>query len=204
MAELESYTISAARQAIRKSLGEQNIIDISPRLYPENPHEVKQGDMIEELPNSNPLDARPENIRRIVKLAQKLINEEDEKIRKLSFMLVENLYNLGQMDRDKFERVAANIGIDPDTEKLKNKPAKQTNVLSRTFQKNNINGKNKGITGTLKHIFKGLFTPSDEIPDNADNDNRCNTDCLHTDKDKTADKDGGKRQNGRQGPSAGP
>lgn len=203
IAELESYTISAARQAIRKSLGDQNIIDISPRLYPENPHEVKQSDMIEELPNTNPLDASPENIRRIVKLAQKLINEEDEKIRKLSFMLVENLYNLGQMDRDKFERVAANIGIDPDTEKLDNKRPKQTSVLSRAFQKKNINDKNKGITGTLKNIFKGLFT-TENIPDDAENDNRCNTDCPRADNDLTTHKNGKKSQNDRQGPSAGP
>lgn len=158
--QLESYTISTARKALRKSLGDENIIELSPKLYPTAPGSESEAD-IEDLPSKSSLDASQDNIRRIVKLAQTLIKEEDETIRKLSFMLTENLYNMGKMDREKFERVSQNIGIDHKTEKLKENVEKRQGRLSAAFEKCHSPDGNNHFVSRLKNALKRLFNCGD-------------------------------------------
>lgn len=161
--QLESYTISIARKALRKSLGDENIIDISPKLYPTSPLEASEDD-IEDLPNTNPLDASEDNIRRIVKLARTLIKEEEETIRNLSFMLVENLYNIGHMDKDKFERIAKNIGIDPHTEDFKESHRKKSECSSASFEKNYISPKGGYLISRFKNAIKRIWGNDNKKP----------------------------------------
>jgi patatin-like phospholipase/acyl hydrolase len=103
--ELQAYTMSQMRESLKQILGEDNIIEINPLLSPHTYQESLQ------LPSSDMLDASPGNIDRILKTAQKLMIEDDSKIRMLAAMMVENNYNIGMMSEEKYRRVSANLGI---------------------------------------------------------------------------------------------
>lgn len=101
--ELEGYTMSAARQVLYQALGPDNIIEITPRLSPHNYTESK------EFPSRNMVDSSPENLQKILNVSLRLIQEEDEQIRNLAQMLIDNLYAVGQMDQEKHRRVSQKL-----------------------------------------------------------------------------------------------
>lgn len=105
IAELEHYVMSSMRDTIRQRLGAENIVEISPRMSPHTKTELMK------FPSTDSLNASKENIEKIVQRAQDLIVEEDEAIRTLAQDLVDNLYNLGQMDEEKYLRVSQRLGI---------------------------------------------------------------------------------------------
>lgn len=102
--ELESYAMSEARASLSQSLGNENIIELSPRLAPQTFKET------DSLPSKDILDASDDNIQKILKKAHDFVQREDQRLRGLARMMVENLHNLGQMDDEKFQRVMKNLG----------------------------------------------------------------------------------------------
>lgn len=109
LAELEGYTTSEALEDFEHKLGKDNIIDLSPRLSPHTPQER------DDFPSRDALDANTDNIKKIINRGRSFTQEEDERIRKLAQMLADNLYLIGKMDKEKYERVCRKIGIvNPD------------------------------------------------------------------------------------------
>jgi hypothetical protein len=105
ISELESYTMSAAKTAIAQTLGKENIIEISPRMSPHTYRELR------DFPSKDSLDASKDNIEKILKHSQKLLVEEDDKIRTLAQTLVDNLHNIGQMSDERYKKISNRIGI---------------------------------------------------------------------------------------------
>ena len=105
--EVEAYTMSDALEDFGKRIGEENIYEFSPRMTPHTPEEEAT------FPAHDALDASEDNIKKIIGRAQDLIKDEkeDQNLRELSQMLVDNLYLLGRMDQEKYDRVSARIGI---------------------------------------------------------------------------------------------
>lgn len=111
LAELEGYTTSDAFDDFREKLGDENIIQLAPRLSPHTPQEKA------DFPSKDVLDASRDNIKKIIRRGRQLAQEEDAQLRRLAQMLVDNMRLLGQMDDVKYARVCKKIGIKaPDTE----------------------------------------------------------------------------------------
>lgn len=106
LSDLNNFTMSEARQRLRAELGKDNIIEFVPRLAPHNSEEARI------FPRRDILDASSDNIRRILNRAVLYLQEEDQNIRRLARDLAENLYNIGQMNKEKFERVIKKIECD--------------------------------------------------------------------------------------------
>jgi hypothetical protein len=128
ISELEGYTMSAAHETLRTLLGEENIIEISPRLAPHTYSESQ------EFPSKDVLDASEENVKKILKRARTHLVEQDDQIRQLAQMLADNLHLLGQMDQAKYDRVSKRIGVKTEAHPLKTGIGKEIpNIYDRVF-----------------------------------------------------------------------
>jgi hypothetical protein len=125
IAELEHYVMSMMRDTIRTRLGNENIIEISPRMSPHTKTEMMK------FPSKDALDSSKQNIEKIVQRAQDLIVEEDPQIRNLAQMLIDNLHNLGQMDDEKYARISAKIGVRAGPEEFEEDHNEQNEVVDR-------------------------------------------------------------------------
>jgi hypothetical protein len=125
IAELEHYVMSSMRETIRQRIGNENIIEISPRMSPHTKTEMMR------FPSTDILDASKENIEKIVQRAQDLIVEEDTQIRQLAQMLIDNLHNLGQMDDEKYNRVSLRLGVRAAPEEIIEDRQEQNEVIDR-------------------------------------------------------------------------
>lgn len=101
MQELEAYVFAQ----VRTVLGEDHIIEITPRLSPFSEEESL------EMPSGDSLDASPDNIEKIKALGQRLLIERDGQIRELCQMLIDNAFILGRIDRAHYERITDKLGI---------------------------------------------------------------------------------------------
>jgi hypothetical protein len=146
IAELESYMSSMSRAVLNRTLGKDNVIEISPRLSPQSYTEAQ------EFPSTDVLDASEENVKKILRQARTLLVTEDDRIRDLAQMLVENLHTLGQMNEEKYKRVRARIGVKTAAPPLETGIGKEIpNIYQRVFG-----------APTLRQVFKkwakGLVT----------------------------------------------
>ena len=163
-AELQNFVMSQANDILQRSLGEENIIELSPRLSPRTFKEL------DELPSRSPLDATTENIQKIVNRTKSFMWEEDAKIRELALMLAENLYNIGQMDPEKFERIKEKIhapcdreqcssfscitGIDPTPPQPPSSPAAPTSPMAQKVSSH------FSIKASTREMFSRFFGKS--------------------------------------------
>lgn len=148
-AEIEAYSMSSARKVLNMALGSQNIIELSPRLSARHPREDAT------VPNTNPLDASPDNIQKIEQRTEMYIREEDRKIRHVAYMLVKNLYDMGQMPIEKYLRVIKKLGTlagedipDPapnmSAEDIKEAFAREAAKLERIFPPTSVDDEEDG------------------------------------------------------------
>ncbi len=175
LAELEGYTMSQAHTTLRRLLGRDNIIEISPRLSPRTHDETK------EFPAKSPLDASQDNVRKILKRARALLVKDDEAIRNLSQMLVENLYNLDQISEEKYERVTKKIGVKTEAHPLESGIGKKIpSIFRKVFP-------HRTIRETLSALFsRKADNDNDEDEDNLDNDRKDEPKGPHTGTDGPA------------------
>lgn len=125
IAELEHYVMSSMRETIRQRIGDDNIIEISPRLSPHTHTEMMR------FPAKDVLNASKENIEKIVQRGQDLIVEEDEAIRNLSQSLIDNLHNLGQIDDEKHRRVTLRLGVRTPPAEIIEQRQEQNEIVDR-------------------------------------------------------------------------
>lgn len=109
--EAKAYANTSANMAAGNLIGEKNIFVISPRMSWRNEEEFL------EFPSADITDATPENMEKIENRAHKLITEEQRKINHVCQMLADNLYLLGLMDKEKFDRVTDRLGVKAALEK---------------------------------------------------------------------------------------
>jgi hypothetical protein len=114
MSDLENYTTTLANQALGNLIGPSNISVFNPRLTTQ---EIKALNL---EPSRDTLDATPENTEKLEQIADSYIEIPRVKARlhNLAIDLCENLYNLGQLDKEQLDIVkqrcdCANI-IDKD------------------------------------------------------------------------------------------
>ncbi len=107
LSQIQSYVMSDAKITLREELGDEDIIEISPRLIPRTSDEVNA------FPSRNILDTSPKNIERILNVARRTLVEKDLLIRNLAYMLAENMHLLGQMDDEKHARIIEKIKTSP-------------------------------------------------------------------------------------------
>ncbi len=105
LSELTGYTFSDAMDDFKAKIGEENIIDLNPRMAPHSTEEETN------FPSRDLLDASRENIKKLIQRGRSYLREDDEKIRNLAQMLADNLHRLGKMDDEKYKRVTAKIGL---------------------------------------------------------------------------------------------
>lgn len=167
-AELQNFTMSQANEILQGSLGPENIIELSPRLSPRTKKEVDQ------LPNRSPLDASPGNVQKIINRTKSFLWEEDKKIRDLAMMLAQNLYNIGQMDEEKFIRVKNKIHTSCDKEECKDfscitgiEPLKSSTPRGPVAQSVSSHF---AISASTKEIFSRYFGKSAIEQDNDKNE----------------------------------
>ena len=156
IAELEHYVMSSMRETIRQRIGRENIIEISPRMSPHTHSELLR------FPSTDVLNASKENIEKIVQRAQDLIVEEDEALRQLAQMLVDNLYNLGQMDKDKYYRVSERLAIRTLPEDVAEEHDDQKEVVDRNVPPGP--GPLKRAFNTIASFFRPRKPPSGPTP----------------------------------------
>jgi hypothetical protein len=125
IAELEHYVMSTMRDTIRQRIGSDNIIEISPRLSPHTHTELMR------FPSKDVLNASKDNVEKIVQRGQDLLVEDDAAIRNLAQMLVDNLYDLGQMDDEKYNRVSVRIGVRAAPEEIVEQRQEQNEIVDR-------------------------------------------------------------------------
>lgn len=99
LSELENYALSQAIRSYRKKLGDENVIELNPRLTPLTPEEK------ENFPGS-PLDAGEKNVESLLSHGQKYIDRNRQEIGTLAKDLIDNLYNLGQIDEHKYQKIS--------------------------------------------------------------------------------------------------
>ena len=107
LSQIQAYVMSDAKATLREELGDEDIIEISPRLVP------RTSDEANEFPSRNILDTSPENIESVLNVARRTLVEKDLLIRNLAFMLAENMHLLGQMDDEKHARIIEKIKTSP-------------------------------------------------------------------------------------------
>jgi patatin-like phospholipase/acyl hydrolase len=155
--ELENYTMSTARQALYRSLGKENIVEISPRMAPHTYSESQ------EYPGKDPLNASADNIRKIVKRAKQVLLEEDETIRSVAFSLAENLYNIGEIDLDKFKRIAKKVGYEEHTKQLTG-TRNDEGTLKECFEDAINEGEDKSLKNRMKKAMRKLWNSEPKPP----------------------------------------
>lgn len=141
IAELEHYVMGMMRDTVKMQLGEENIIELSPRLAPHNMTELKK------FPSKNVLNASKDNIEKIVHRSMDFLVEEDDAIRSLAQELVDNLYNLGQIPDDKYAAACTNIGLKTGTDEIERKRKDMTDIIDRNVPP---------PPGPLKRLFSTL------------------------------------------------
>lgn len=107
LSQIQSYVMSDAKATMREELGDEDILEISPRLNP------RTSDEANEFPSRNILDTRQENIERVLNIARRTLVEKDLLIRNLAYMMAENMHLLGQMDDEKYSRIIEKIKTSP-------------------------------------------------------------------------------------------
>jgi hypothetical protein len=127
MDDLLRYTNSAAKQIIIDKLGEENFVELHPHLMPSRYEDL------ERMPTRNPLDASPENIKRLLGVARDYIQQEDidRELKKLAFEMSDNLHKLGQMPDQKFEQVKKRCGYASDYIANDNQPNTENSDITR-------------------------------------------------------------------------
>lgn len=145
--ELEAYTMSDALDDFGEKLGKENIFEINPRLAPHNKEEEAL------FPSRDALDASEENIRKIIWRGRKLIKDEDEQIRKLSQMLIDNQFNMGRMDPQKYARACDRIGL--KTYDVEGEIEEETKDIEKHIGSNDDS---VGLRRVWHNISKRIFT----------------------------------------------
>ncbi|HEY8189512.1 MAG TPA: hypothetical protein VIF12_02425, partial [Micavibrio sp.] len=107
--EYKAYLLSSNRKVLLEMLGEENVIELSPRLSPRNHAELVS------FPERNIVDASDENVRKIIQRGNAFVAEEDAKIRQLALMMAENAFLTGVIDQKKLDRVRERVGAQPET-----------------------------------------------------------------------------------------
>lgn len=107
--DLYRYNSTSARDIIREKIGPDNFIELNPYI---NATELDDLNNIPSPPNS--MDASPENVQKILKLARDYIQQEDvdRQLKALAVEMAENLYHVGQMKEDKLQRIRRRCGED--------------------------------------------------------------------------------------------
>lgn len=131
LSQIQSYVMSDAKATLREELGDEDIIEISPRLIPRTSDEAR------DFPSRNILDTCPRNIQSVLNTARRTLVERDTQIRDLAHMIAENMHTLGQMDDAKFSRIS---------EKIKT---------------SSIAPLNKGISNDISNIFERVLARRD-------------------------------------------
>jgi patatin-like phospholipase/acyl hydrolase len=150
ISELEGYTSSAAVDEFEDLLGKENVIQITPRTAPYTPKEE------EEFPSGDPLDASRDNIKKIIRRGRKLIEDEDDQIRKVSQMLVDNLHVMNKIDNEKYTRLCRKIGLKmPDTELERDTRQIEENIPS--------NDQSTGLRRIWRAVSRSIF-PASKTP----------------------------------------
>jgi hypothetical protein len=161
--ELERYAMSMAREAIENLMGpgyvEENIIEITPNLYFENP---KQED---KTPDGNSLNSSEENLEKIIGAANDLLKDRDRDIKDLAYMLVENLKVLGQIEEDKYNRVMHKLSRTPYFEKEEDKINEK---LPKIFHRATLR---KNIVSNAAAMIKNLWNKKSSGEDSPDDKN---------------------------------
>lgn len=103
--EAKAYNRSSSDMALDCLIGAENRFVISPRLSCHTEEEYMAA------PSQDISDASPENIAKIKHLYAKLIESEEKTINHICQMLADNLYLIGRMDKEKFDRVTARLGV---------------------------------------------------------------------------------------------
>lgn len=103
--EANAQVNTAAFMANANYIGKDNIFILSPRMSPLDEKEMA------EFPSRDITDGSPGNMVKIEKRARKFVADEKEKIDHICQILADNLYLLGKMDRAKYDRVTARIGL---------------------------------------------------------------------------------------------
>jgi patatin-like phospholipase/acyl hydrolase len=135
LSDLERYSTTAAKDMIKKKIGDENFKEFNPILTPSRYEEMQR------LPSGNPLDASSENIAKILNAAKDYIQKEevDKELKALALEMVTNLHALGRVSDAKLERVRKRCGD--------NSPAND-NLTPK------IKGKEKGISGFINRVIK--------------------------------------------------
>lgn len=92
MAMIGGNTISGAIDLLHEELGENHILQITPRLIPRTPKEAA------EFPSRNVIDTSPSNILALQRRAQKTLIENDHEIRQIALRVADNLYSIDYWD----------------------------------------------------------------------------------------------------------
>ncbi len=103
--EAKAYNGSNSDMALDCLLGAKNRFVISPRLSCHTEEEFI------EAPSPDISDTSPENIAKVKRLYEKLIESEEKNINHICQLLADNLYLIGRMDKEKFDRVTARLGV---------------------------------------------------------------------------------------------
>ena len=107
LSQIQAYVMSDAKATLREELGDEDILEIAPRLIPRTSTEAN------DFPSRNILDTSSKNIESVLNTARRTLVEKDVMIRTLAYMLAENMHLLGQMDDEKFSRISEKIKSAP-------------------------------------------------------------------------------------------
>jgi len=108
VSDIENYNMDT----LRKTLGDENIIEFIPRLSPRTYKETQ------DMPSRDILNASPQNVDRILRRAQNYVTEYNDEIRDLARMLITNLHLVGQVDDAKMNRIMHKINSDEPLQPL--------------------------------------------------------------------------------------
>ncbi|MFN3826541.1 MAG: patatin-like phospholipase family protein [Micavibrio sp.] len=103
LSQIQAYVMGNASDILKRELGEENIIEINPRLMPTNHREQST------FPSRDVLDTSDENLGRVMAAARRTLVEKDTEIRNLARMIAENMKMLGHISEDKYEGIMARI-----------------------------------------------------------------------------------------------
>ncbi len=104
MHNVNRYVMGLAR--LKERLGQENVIEIVPRLYPEHYDECE-----EDFPSHNLLDSSKENRRRIIRQGRRTVKEFDGILRELAQQQIDTCYATGHMTLQEYVDTTRHIGV---------------------------------------------------------------------------------------------